>query len=104
MERTLRQPPGRIVSFLRQRVEGSELEQPELRRPRHGVRARRRVELPVDRVCLRLHSVGRDVQLLSDLPEREVRGQEAEYAQLGGRQWRRAVGAGIEARGYPLEP
>ena len=73
-----RQGPGRL-----------ELEQAQLARAGHGLRARRRVELAVDRLSLRLDRVGRHVEARSHLAEGEVGGQQRQDPQLGGGQRRR---------------
>ena len=55
---------------------------PAVTRSRDGFGAAGTLELPVDRGDLRLHGVAGDVQLLGDLAEREVGGQQLEDPHL----------------------
>ena len=77
---------------------GSEVDEPEPPRARDRLGARRGVELAVHGVGLRLDRVRRHVQAPRDLAERQVRRQQAQHPQLGGRQRRRAEDRGARER------
>jgi hypothetical protein len=61
-------------------------EEPHLMPAHDGLAARGNAELPVDGHRLGLHRVPRHVQSFADLPERQVRGQQRQEAELGRRE------------------
>src|SRR6476469_9734618 len=63
---------------------GSRREQADLACASHCVAAARGRELAINRTNMRLNGVARDVELVRDLGEREMRRQELQYSKLGG--------------------